>query len=355
MGEHKGWRLRAEDGGWRAYVRIPGKGYRSRNFPGEAKAEARAWAQDEAAKQRTSRRYTPLIGGKAMVATLAVDYLASLTARGRSPAHLRNCRTTLEGVAAVAPDLAAGDAGRALERWLDGMECAPGNRNRLLAEVRAFCRWLMRRDLLERDPTKAIDRASVPDYLRPQFGLDELHRLLTVPDPYRARFALLVYAGLRAGEAAALTWGDVDLAGGVILVRMHVGHRLKRNRERIVPLQPELVQLLGTPGEPGRRATGPSGHNERRDFASYLIRRGVTPQGRSPHACRHTYAGLMTASGVPGPLLSAYLGHTSAATTMLYTKMAARYAQAVTAWPRGRFVLTPAHDVPVPLIPPVHG
>lgn len=60
---------------------------------------------------------------------------------------------------------------------------------------------------------------------------------------------------------------------------------------------------------------------------------------RTPHSCRHTYAGLMTATGVPGALLGAYLGHSSADTTAIYTKLAGRYAQAVGAWGRGEFRL----------------
>lgn len=47
----------------------------------------------------------------------------------------------------------------------------------------------------------------------------------------------------------------------------------------------------------------------------------------------------MTATGVPGALLGAYLGHSSADTTAIYTKLASRYAQAVGGWARGEFRL----------------
>jgi hypothetical protein len=47
----------------------------------------------------------------------------------------------------------------------------------------------------------------------------------------------------------------------------------------------------------------------------------------------------MTASGVPGPLLMAYMGHSSAATQLQYTKMAARFVTVVKGWARGEFAL----------------
>jgi integrase len=197
----------------------------------------------------------------------------------------------------------------------------------------------MRRDLLVRDPTRAIERAAEADPLRSQFGLEELTRLMAWPSPdpvARRRLALCLYAGLRADEAAALTWADVDQVGGVLLIRIHAGHRLKRGRERIVPIQPELTPMLGDPGQ--QSAAVAPGHpgNFRRAWPAVLGRCGVGVNGRSLHSLRHAYAGLMTACGVPGPLLSAYLGHTSAATTMIYTRLAARYVGAVAAWPRGR-------------------
>lgn len=346
MGEHKGWRVRQDkaSGKWRGEVLIAGTGkYRSRTW-GTA-ALARKWAQAEASGVTLGRSSALVATGRALVKDLARDYLTNLTARGRSPSHLANVRRTLDGLAEVAPDLAMPEAGGAIERWLDSQvqrkesPLSPASRNRMLVETRALCRWAIRRDLLDRDPTRAIDAGSVPDYLRPQFTVAELVTLLAQPTPFpgmHRRFALMVYAGLRAGEAAGLRWGDIDFASRVIVVQSH-GHRIKRGKERIVPLQAGLADLLGSPGDPGAVVASLLDSNDRRGFVGLLTACGVPVAGRSPHACRHTYAGIMTATGLPGPLLSAYLGHGSAATTMLYTKLSARYAQdpTVATWPRG--------------------
>jgi integrase/recombinase XerD len=345
MGEHKGWRIVADPrrGTWRGFVRVGGKD-RSKSWPSEK--EARAWAKGEAAGVISGRPSAAMQApAQALVSALMPAYLAGMDARGRSASHQANVRRTLLGLGRVAPDLAAAGAGLRIEAWLDqaGVEhderVGPATRNRRLVEVRALCRWAMRRDLLAKDPTRAIDRASVPDALRPQFSVAELRELLAMPTPGRPcmhrRVAVLAYLGLRADEAAALSWGDLDLAGGVALIRAHVGHRLKRGRERVVPIPGELAAILGKPGRAGDEVAPMANGNLRRDFPQYLEACGLPVAGRSQHSLRHTYAGIMTATGLPGALLSAYLGHTSAATTMLYTRLASRHVQAVEGWPRG--------------------
>ena len=127
------------------------------------------------------------------------------------------------------------------------------------------------------------------------------------------------------------------------MVALAAGGRVKRQRERLVPLQPELAAILEPlKQDSGHLFTGKS-WNPTRGFQAFLGRAGVTVAGRSPHSLRHTYAGIMTATGLPGPLLSAYLGHTSAATTMQYTKLAARYVAAVTGWSRGEMPIMATH------------
>ena len=138
-----------------------------------------------------------------------------------------------------------------------------------------------------------------------------------------------------------------------------------------MPLQAALRALLGEIGQPpvfppydaaaapeqakprGRniaaaqlRGQGPDGQvapiidpNLRRSFPAYLTACGVPIEDRTPHSCRHTYAGFMTATGVPTALLAAYMGHASAATTFGYAQAAARHVQAVAGWPRGEFRL----------------
>lgn len=350
MGEHKGWRVREDPrtGRWVGQVRRPG-GYRSRTF--DTSAQARAWAKGEAALAVTGRPSAVLTTGGCLVSVARKDYLADLLARRRSPSHIRNVERTLTALQAAAPDLAAHDAGMRIERWLNAWQGAPAGRNKALVEVRGLVHWLQRRDRLDKDPTRAIERAAVDERLRPQLTIAELRRCLfhthwdcprgdgPKADPYHLLFAVLAYTGMRFQEGAMLRWQDIDWAAGIVTVSLDTGAAVKRRRERIVPLQPELRMLLDAWRRREGRLFQGREHNPSRGFRAFLERAGVTPAGRSAHSLRHSFAGLLTATGVPTALVGAYLGHTSAATTMLYTKLAARYAMEVAGWPRGELAI----------------
>lgn len=342
MGEHKGWYIRTDKktGKTRAMVSIAGTGkHRSKSF--KLPADARAWARTQAAAAAGGRPTAALLVGKALVADIRDGYEASMKARGRSEAHLKNVGRTIDTLGDIAPDLAAAGAGLAIERWLDGLEGSPTTRNRKLTEVRALVRWAMKRDLIDRDPTRSIEKAQGNRKLKAQFTISELVQLLALPTPdenYRRRFAVMLYAGLRADEAAGLGWSVIDVPGRAIHVKKVPGRRLKRNKERIVPLQPELIQVLGPAGDGPVTAVGDR-WNERRAFDRYLEACGIPKAGRSPHSCRHTYAALMTATHVSSFLLAEWMGHGSTGTTAGYAKLASRHQFGVIGWKPGEFRL----------------
>lgn len=368
MGQRRtGWYVkpRKQVGDFLGMVLIGPNRYRSQSFT-SSKAAA-AWAEVEAGKIR----YGVLApAGRCMTSTVAGDYLKHLEAAGRSDSHRANVKRTLAELATVAPELSAADTGYRVQAWLNRLQIAPASRNRKLVEVRGLVRWLMRWRRLGSDPVAAIGRVAEARPLKAQFSADEVMRLVALPTPdpsMHRRVALMLLAGLRDDEAAALRWRDLDLGGGAILVRKVEGRRLKRNKERILPLQAALRSILGPIGEPpvfpaydaGKapemakprardeaaaraRGTGLDGQvapildpNLRRSFPAYLLACGVPVDDRTPHSCRHTFAGLMTATGVPTALLAAYMGHASAVTTFGYAQAAARHGQAVVGWSRG--------------------
>ena len=147
-------------------------------------------------------------------------------------------------------------------------------------------------------------------------------------------FALGLRVGLRPGEAAALTWPDVD--GNVLHVRR--GLRMVNRRpvivddlkttssERSIELPPDLAEWV----ENHRRATfgdviplrldgvlmfptssgkpqQPS--NVRRHLAAICERAGVPVV--TPNELRHSCASLLSDSGVPNELIADLLGHTT--------------------------------------------
>lgn len=315
------------------------------------------------ARRRGEQVGVRVLGGAPKVvptdtATLAKDYLANLRARARRESHLVSVKQVLDSLAQAVPNLAAADAPAALETWLNTRQrvrgerpLSPRTRNRWLITARALCRWGMRRKRLQGDPTEVIELAAVPHKLKPQFSIDELRQLLACTylppvdgkpperDRWHVLVALMVYAGLRSSEAAHLRWQDIDWSGRAVLVRLASGARVKRDKERIVPMQPELLAIL----EPLRQAEGRIwphyARNLRRGFHAFLKRADVRLDGRTPHSCRHGYCGLMTASGTPSLLLQAYMGHDDTETTEGYAGMAVRYVHGVEGWRRGEFQL----------------
>ena len=150
----------------------------------------------------------------------------------------------------------------------------------------------------------------------------------------RALIATLVYAGLRIGEATALTWQDIDLANG----RISVGDSKTEAGIRLVDILPALRDEL-TSHRHARAGAGPTdlvfptsaGSRRDKDNArervirpviahahELLARRGETPlpAGVSAHKLRHTFASILYVRGEDPPYVMAQLGHTDAGFTL---------------------------------------
>jgi integrase len=337
---------------WEAGVRSAGK-YRTRSFTSEGLA--RGWAREEAAREVLQPGQGQVVA-VAWTADLAREYLAELRTLGRAAATVADVRRMLAAFAAAVPRLDGPGAAAQAGQWIGGLQgtgkgrggrvaaLAPARRNKYLVNARALCRWAVRSRGLREDPTRHLRMASVDERLRPQCSVAELRELVTARrDSATWRWvALMVYAGLRSDEARWMRWRDLDWGAGVLTVSLESGARVKRRRERLVPIQSELAALLRPlAGAPGDRVVDLGPGNLGRAWRDLLAARGIELRGRTPHSCRHSYAGLMTATGVPTALVGAYLGHSAAQTTLRYTQLAARYAQdpEVATWSRGELRL----------------
>jgi integrase len=344
----QGWRVVERGDSLQAWAWDPvARRYRFKTYAMGCANEARAWAQDTHAKFRLQ---IDSVGPRGLATTeVASTWLRHLTDRGRVEKHRHDCGVVLAHFAKAVPDLAAGGVEGHISDWWQGLAApdkdgvptrSAATRNRYLVVVRAAVGHAVEAGLLRRSPLAHLYPATPDQRLKPQFTVDELRLLLSKDsDPYHRRFALLIYAGLRSQEAVGLDWADVDWGGRVLAVRLDRGTKVKRRKERLVPLLDELADIL----RPVQQASGPIAGgglaNLGRGFDRFLERHGVPIAGRSPHSCRHSFAGMMTATGLPSLLLRAYLGHDSEATTSGYASMATRYVAAVEGWPRGQFKL----------------
>lgn len=149
---------------------------------------------------------------------------------------------------------------------------------------------------------------------------------------YKALVLFLAYSGLRIGEAAALTWSDVDLKKGTVSVRHTVteiagkGLTLSRPKTRAalrtVPLPKTIVEALEAHRKAYRSTwvftTGSGAQLNPRAFNRRAFETGLKKSNLNcrVHDLRHTAISLWIRAGVDLPRVKAWAGHTDAAFTL---------------------------------------
>ncbi|MDX2110287.1 MAG: tyrosine recombinase XerC [Verrucomicrobiota bacterium] len=222
--------------------------------------------------------------------------------------------------------------------------------------MRNFYRYLQRHELVQHNPFDGIamprlDR-TLPKYLtEPQTETlfdapAKAEQQGILPPIASARDALmieLIYdGGLRVSEACALTYGQLDRTTGVARV---LG---KGNKERIVPLGESAMRALNfwiSNYKPSTESHSPvlltnQGKPVQPRFAQrhlkLLLATVGLPSDITPHKLRHSFATHLLNAGADLRSVQEMLGHSSLATTQLYTHVsAARLKQAYAdAFPR---------------------
>lgn len=206
---------------------------------------------------------------------------------------------------------------------------------RLQSSVRGWHRFLAREGIEADDPSGRLRPPKAPRRLPKALTIEQVERLLAAPSPEeplgirdRALLELLYATGARVSEAIDL---DVDdLAHGDVL-RL----RGKGSKERIVPLGSYAriaVDAYLTRVRPGLAAKGRAsarlflgarGAPLSRQSAWLVIRaaaeRAEITVDVSPHTLRHSFATHLLQGGADVRVVQELLGHSSVATTQIYT------------------------------------
>ena len=245
---------------------------------------------------------------------------------------------------------------------LQALGLARASRARKTATLRSFFSYLAKQSLLTRSPAVGLRSVKterrLPKYLRS----DEMEALLVAPDAAtslglrdRALLETLYASGMRAGELVTLCLSDVDYDEGVIRV---IG---KGDKERVTLLGRQAVFALQRYVRKGRpelveRADKDNGALFVNRYGSRLSDRGVrklfdrycaaasTHLKITPHVLRHTFATHLLSNGADLRLIQELLGHSSVATTQMYTHVSTERLQEVyaQAHPRAKRAPTPA-------------
>jgi integrase len=174
----------------------------------------------------------------------------------------------------------------------------------------------------------------IPNNARQRFlNQEEAVRLLKAlrqRSPQVARIATMsLYGGLRLGEVLGLTWSNVDLKNGIIMVQ-----DTKNSESRPIFITEPIRQVLyevGS-GEPDellfKSKTGNPVQWLSKSFAATVnelkLNEGISdPRERvSFHTLRHTYASWAVMAGVPLYVVGKALGHRTLTMTARYSHLA---------------------------------
>jgi site-specific recombinase XerD len=198
---------------------------------------------------------------------------------------------------------------------------------RKAAALRCYFSWKFGEGRIGADPARSLRAPAGGGRLPRVLSHGELSTLLDEPatTPLDRRdhavLELLYAAGLRVSELCGLDRDDVDLRGRTVTV---LG---KGSKQRRLPIHESATAALRDWLEHGRSGMeGPPEAvfvNQRgarlgpRDVRRILDRRASSPT--HPHALRHTYATHLLDGGADLRVVQELLGHSSLATTQVYT------------------------------------
>jgi integrase/recombinase XerC len=211
----------------------------------------------------------------------------------------------------------------------------PKSINRKIASLRSYFKFLLKQELIDRDPSLKIRVLKSPKNI-PQFVKEvDIIRILDEHE-YEEGFAgirdkllleLLYGTGIRMSELIHMKENDINYYDESVKV---LG---KRNKERIIPLAKELIILIKKYNIEKRKIFNTNEidyiivTNNGSKCYPMMVYRTVkkyldiftTLDKRSPHILRHTFATHLLNKGAELNAVKDLLGHTSLAATQVYT------------------------------------
>ncbi|MGN0851814.1 MAG: tyrosine-type recombinase/integrase [Kiritimatiellia bacterium] len=194
----------------------------------------------------------------------------------------------------------------------------------------------------ERNPWVDFPHLKTDAQKRRRLTPEELTRLIeSATGEMRTLFVIGAYTGLRLGDAAHVTWEQVDAAAGIIRLRPHKTIYSAGTWVHL-PMHRVLSRQLGKPKKRGyvtpEMASWPQwklsdaaqahfevcGLAERRKADGYKRHTAVV----GFHSLRSTFVSLMVDAGVPLAIVRALVGHVDEEITLRYYRMEEERARA---------------------------
>jgi len=229
---------------------------------------------------------------------------------------------------------------------LNKIGLSPRSQARIISGLKAFFRYLLFEDYIQRDPAQLLDAPKLGRKLPDTLEVHEIDKLFeaidhSTPEGMRNRAILevLYSCGLRVSELVNLKLNNVFFDSGFVRV---IG---KGNKERLVPIGREAIKFIQLyisdvrthvfvqKGFEDVLFLNRRGKNLSRVMIFTIIKQLTKAAGMdkkiSPHTFRHSFATHLIEGGADLRAVQEMLGHESITTTEIYTHLDRDYLKQV--------------------------
>lgn len=213
---------------------------------------------------------------------------------------------------------------------------------RRLAALRTFFKYAVSQGLVSHNPTEDLETPKIDKKIPTPISYDHVKRLFELPDStaylgFRDRTIMELFysSGIRVSELVGLNREDIDADSLMLKLRG------KGKKERLVPITKNAATWIAGYLQHPERHHDMDGHASEKDpHAVFLNRHGTRLTLRSvdrnfrrylaesglastitPHTIRHTIATHWLENGMDLKTIQMLLGHSSLATTTIYTQV----------------------------------
>lgn len=231
-------------------------------------------------------------------------------------------------------------------QYIGELGMAPHSQARILSGLKAFYKFLLTEELVDRDPSELVEGPKLGRKLPDTLEFYEIERILNIIDlskpeggRNRAMLETLYSSGLRVSELTDLRLSNVFFDAGFLRV---LG---KGNKERLVPIGRDALKYMTIYVQEIRCHIA-----IRKGYENYVFlnRRGASlsrvmvfniikeytrqagiRKNVSPHTFRHSFATHLIEGGADLRAVQEMLGHESVTTTEIYTHLDRDYLKQV--------------------------